>query len=112
MKVRELSNSPTAPKAGMREEALFLTVWDSVVCKMFLGVTDHGVKYMRVTAFQFSPTAHDVKDNVSCGAHNDINTFATLPHFHFIKGRTGLKLTVSLFIVIFLYLPSIHGKSC
>lgn len=68
-------------------------VWDSVVYKMtWGGVTKHGAKYMKITAFQLSSTFHDVKDNASFWAHNDINTSAMLPHFIFIKDRVGLKL--------------------
>lgn len=61
---------------------MFPKAWGSLVCKIILGVTNRVITHKRVTVFQFSSTFHDIKDNVSFWAHN-INTSATLPHFHF-----------------------------
>lgn len=59
---------------------------------MILGVTEHGITYMIVTTLQLSSTFHDVKDNVSYQAYNDVNTSVTLLHFHFCQRQSWTQV--------------------
>lgn len=78
----KLSNSQ---KIEWEEEASFLKVWDF---EMILGVIEHGITYKRVATLQLSSTFHNVKDNVSYQAYNDLNTSVTLLHFHFCQRQS------------------------
>lgn len=97
----ELSNCQAVPNNEWEEEALFAKVWDSVVFKMILGVTEHGITYKKIIACQISSTCWDVRDTISLWAHNEINISVVLPIFIITKGRVCSKLTTLLFIDIF-----------
>lgn len=93
------------------EESLFAEVWDSVVFKMILGVTEHGITYKKITACQLASTFWDIRDTISVWAHNEINISVALSHFHFYQRQSWLQAYYPAVYRYFKNLSSIHGKS-